>query len=144
MSTAPVTDKNLHVTVITPAKSVLDTTATSVVVPAFDGELGVLPGHADLLALLGTGEMRLTTADGKIRKLALRGGFLQVNHNKVTVLTPESAAAEDLKPELLNTELEKLNAEKPTKLEERDALAVKRDWLNARQRVIKGPGNSSH
>jgi F-type H+-transporting ATPase subunit epsilon len=143
VSLAPATDKALHVTVITPAKSVMDTTATSVVVPAFDGELGVLPGHADLLALLGTGEMRLTTADGNTRRLALRGGFLQVNHNKITVLTPESAAPEELKPEALNAERDKLNAEKPTKLEERDALAVRREWLNARQRVLKTPGSSS-
>ena len=142
MSLAPATDKALHVPVITPAKSVLDTTATSVVVPAFDGELGVLPGHADMLALLGTGEMRLTTADGNTRRLALRGGFLQINHNKVTVLTPESAAPEEIKPELLNAEREKLSAEKPTKLDERDALSIKREWLNARQRVLKTPGSS--
>src|SRR5882724_7025493 len=142
MSLAPATDKKLHVTVITPAKSVLDTSATSVVVPAFDGELGVLPGHADMLALLGTGELRLTTAEGSARRLAIRGGFLQVNHNQVTVLTPESAAPEELKPEVLNAESEKLSAEKPTKLEERDALATKNDWLKARQRVLKGPGSS--
>lgn len=142
MSLAPATDKNLHLTVITPAKSVLDTSAVSVVVPAFDGELGVLPGHADMLALLGSGELRLTTAEGTTRKLAIRGGFLQVNHNKVTVLTPESAAPEDLKPENLNVEREKLNAEKPTKPDEREALSMKRDWLNARQRVLKAPGAS--
>jgi F-type H+-transporting ATPase subunit epsilon len=134
---------NLHLTVITPAKSVLDANAVSVVVPAFDGELGVLPGHADMLALLGTGELRLTTPEGNTRRLAIRGGFLQVNHNKVTVLTPESAAPEDLKPENLNSEREKLSAEKPTKPEDRDALTVKRDWLNARQRVLKTP-DSSH
>lgn len=145
MSLAPATDKNLHVTIITPAKSVLDTKATSVVVPAFDGELGVLPGHADLLALLGTGELRLTTLEGNTRKLAIRGGFLQVNHNNVTVLTPESAAPEEMKPELLTSEREKLDAEKPTKLDERDALAIKRDWLNARQRVLKAStSGSSH
>jgi F-type H+-transporting ATPase subunit epsilon len=128
-------DKNLHVTVITPARSVFDAEATAVVVPAFDGELGVLPGHAAMLALLGTGELRVNTADGKIKHLAIRGGFLQVNHNKVTVLTPESVTGEDLKPDELQKEAQKLDAEKPIKLEERDALDTKKQWLRAKQKV---------
>ena len=130
-------DTNLHLTVITPARSVFDADAKSVVAPAFDGELGVLPGHAALLALLGTGELRVTTPDGAHRRLAIRGGFLQVNNNKVTVLTPESLAPEDIKPEALQAELQKLEAEKPTKPEERDALAAKRAWANVRQRVTR-------
>jgi len=128
-------DKNLHVTVITPARSVFDADATAVVVPAFDGELGVLPGHAAMLALLGTGELRVNTADGTIKHLAIRGGFLQVNHNKVTVLTPESVTGEDLKPDELQKEAQKLDSEKPTKLEERDALDTKKQWLRAKQKV---------
>ncbi|HYG73520.1 MAG TPA: ATP synthase F1 subunit epsilon [Planctomycetota bacterium] len=128
--------KTLHVTVITPAKSVFDAQATSVVVPAFDGELGVMPGHAPLLALLGTGEMRLTTPNGETKKLALRGGFLQVNNNNVTVLTPEAASGEELKPDALLAELEKINAQKAVKLEERDAQEVKRQWVRARQKAV--------
>ena len=128
-------DKHLHVTVITPARSVFDADATAVVVPAFDGELGVLPGHAAMLALLGTGELRVNTSDGKIKHLAIRGGFLQVNHNNVTVLTPESVTAEDLKSDELQKEAQKLDAEKPVKLEERDALDIKKQWLHAKQKV---------
>ena len=129
------TDKHLHVTVITPARSVFDADATAVVVPAFDGELGVLPGHAAMLALLGTGELRVNTADGKIKHLAIRGGFLQVNHNKVTVLTPESVTGDDLKADELQKEAQKLDAEKPIKLEERDLLDTKKQWLRAKQKV---------
>lgn len=128
-------DKNLHVTVITPARSVFNAAATSVVVPAFDGELGVLPGHAAMLALLGTGELRLGTAEGGTKRLAIRGGFLQVHHNNVTVLTPESVTSEDIKPEDLQKEAQTLDAEKPVKLEEREALETKRQWLKAKQKV---------
>ena len=130
-------DKNLHVTVITPARSVFDAKANAVVVPAFDGELGVLPGHAPLLALLGTGEMRLTNTDGSQRRMAIRGGFLQVNQNRVTVLTPEAVSGEELKADALQKEFEQLNTEahKTTKLEDRDAQEVKRQWLKARQKA---------
>ena len=128
---------NLHVTVITPARSVLNADAQAVVVPAFDGELGVLPGHADMLALLGSGVLRLTTPEGNVQRMAIRGGFLQINHNKVTVLTPESASTSEIKPDALKAERDKLNAEKPTKLNERDALELRRAWLSARERTLK-------
>ena len=131
-------DKTLHVSVITPAKPVFDGAAEAVVVPAFDGELGVLPGHAAMLALLGTGELRVTTAAGALRRLAVRGGFLQVYANKVTVLTPESLAPEEIDAEALKAEIKKLDAEKPVKLEEREALEARRAWAKTRQRVGLG------
>jgi F-type H+-transporting ATPase subunit epsilon len=127
---------NLHVTVITPAKAVFDADAKAVVAPAFDGELGVLPGHAAMLALLGTGELRVTTPEGGMRKLAIRGGFLQVNDNKITVLTPESVAPEDIKPEALQAEAQKLDTEKLTKLEDREAQELRRGWLKTRQKIV--------
>jgi F-type H+-transporting ATPase subunit epsilon len=130
-------DKTLHVTIITPARAVFDAEAKAVTVPAFDGELGVLPGHAPLLALMGTGELRVTTVAGAIEKIAVRGGFLQVANNKVTVLTPESVSGGEVSLDALKAELDKLAAEKPTKLEERDAQEIRRAWAKARQRVAK-------
>ena len=130
------TDKNLHVTVITPAKSVFDAEAKSVVVPAFDGEVGVMPGHAPMLALLGTGELRVVLPDGRHQKLAIRGGFLQVNKNVVTVLTPESISSTDIVPATLDAEIQKLATENPIKLEERDALETRRSWARTRKRVL--------
>jgi F-type H+-transporting ATPase subunit epsilon len=144
MATATAGSSKLHITVITPAKAVLDADATSIVVPAFDGELGVMPGHADMLALLGAGVLRLTTPEGNQQRVAIRGGFLQVNHNKVTVLTPESLAQTDLKADALAAERQKLDAEKPTKLEERDAQTQKREWLVARERTLQPTSHAGH
>src|SRR5687767_8997868 len=136
MATAVEGTKNLHVTVITPAKSVFDAAAKSVVVPAFDGEVGVMPGHAPMLALLGTGELRIVMPDGSIQKLAIRGGFLQVNKNVVTVLTPESVSSTDIVPATLDAEIQKLTGENPSKLEEREALETRRNWARTRKRVL--------
>ena len=129
--------KNLHFAVITPAHMALNIDAQFVVVPAFDGELGVMPGHAAMLSLLGIGEVRITTLEGQIRRLVIRGGFLQVKRAKVTVLTPEAFAPDEIKLDALQTELEKLNAEKPIKLDERETLKTKLAWVKARQRVVQ-------
>lgn len=135
MATEAATEKLLHLTVITPARAVLNTDAHGVVAPAFDGEVGVLPGHAAMLALLGTGELRVNGVDGKVRHLAIRGGFLQVSQNKVTVLTPESAAAEEIKPDVLKAELEKLNATPHIKAEEQEAFETQKAWIKVREKV---------
>jgi F-type H+-transporting ATPase subunit epsilon len=132
---ASTTQAQLHVTVITPAKSVYDAMVSAVVAPAFDGELGVLPGHAPLMALLGTGEVRVTAADGSRKRLAVRGGFLQVTNNKITLLTPESIAAEDIKKDVLEAEAKQLETEQPTKPAERAALQSRKQWLKVRQKI---------
>jgi F-type H+-transporting ATPase subunit epsilon len=128
-------DTPLHLTILTPARAVYDADVSSVVAPAFDGEVGILPGHAPFLALLGSGVLRATVSGGQTARFAVRGGFMQVNANKVAVLTPESLAAADIQPQALQAEQDKLDAEKPVKFEERDALAVRREWLKAKQKV---------
>ena len=79
----------LTVSVISPEKILFEGTARSVVAPGHDGELGILPGHAPLMTVLGTGVLRLDGSDGGSR-FRVQGGFLQVVDNVVRIVT-ESA-----------------------------------------------------
>ncbi|HUF12315.1 MAG TPA: hypothetical protein VMN78_04380, partial [Longimicrobiales bacterium] len=54
----------LHVSVISPEASLYEGDATSVVAPAFDGEVGILTGHAPMMTLLGKGELRVEGGGG--------------------------------------------------------------------------------
>ena len=83
----------LNCTVVTPERAVLDEAAESVVVPAHDGEIGILPGHARLLAKLGVGVLRVTSG-GKTREMFVEGGFVQVADDRVTVLTDFATAVD--------------------------------------------------
>ena len=49
----------LKVSVISPERTLFDGSVESLVAPAFDGEVGILPGHAPMLTLLGKGVLRL-------------------------------------------------------------------------------------
>ena len=80
----------LKVSVISPEASLYEGDATSVVVPAFDGEVGILTGHAPMMTLLGKGELRIDGASGK--KFTIEGGFLQVLGNHVRVVTERGKA----------------------------------------------------
>ena len=73
----------LTVSVISPEAVLFEGTTDSVVAPAFDGELGILTGHAPMMTLLGRGELRLGTGD----RFRVEGGFLQVVDNQVRVVT---------------------------------------------------------
>jgi F-type H+-transporting ATPase subunit epsilon len=79
----------LRVAIISPERTVYEGEADMVVAPAWDGEVGVLRGHAPMLVLLGTGEMRITRA-GAVERFPVSGGFMQVADDVVTVLS-ESA-----------------------------------------------------
>ena len=79
----------LHVIVISPERTVFDGEADSVVAPAWEGEVGILRGHAPFMALLGSGEVRVKR-DGAVERLHVEGGFIQVVNNVVTVLSEKA------------------------------------------------------
>ena len=76
----------LKVSVISPERTLFDGSVDSVVAPAFDGEVGILPGHAPMMTLLGKGTLRLGAA-GSAGRFVVEGGFLQVVDDAVRVVT---------------------------------------------------------
>ncbi len=90
----------VHFVVVTPEAQVAEGTAQSVVIPAHDGELGVLRNRAPLMCELGIGQMRYT-ADGQTKRLFIDGGFAQVNRNDVTVLSARAVPDSEITPEMI-------------------------------------------
>ena len=80
----------LQVSVISPEKTIYEGEADQVIAPAWDGQLGVLKGHAPMLVLLGEGELRITRG-GADERFHIRGGFLQVADDVVTVLSEHAS-----------------------------------------------------
>lgn len=91
----------IDLVVITPERKVLEETTDSVVIPAHDGELGILPRRAPLMCELGIGALRYQKA-GRTERVMISGGFAQVHHNQVTVLTEQAVTASELTPEVLS------------------------------------------
>jgi F-type H+-transporting ATPase subunit epsilon len=82
----------LNVSVISPEAVLYEGTADSVVAPAFDGQVGILTGHAAMVTLLGKGELRLESGAGS-QRYQVEGGFLQVADNHVRVVTERATQA---------------------------------------------------
>ena len=87
----------LQLEIVTPERLAYSDTVDSVVLPGAEGEMGVLPHHAPLLATLGVGELRIRKG-GEEEFFAIAGGFVQVRPDKVVVMaeTADMAAEIDL------------------------------------------------
>ena len=83
--------QKLRVAVISPERTVYEGDADMVVVPAWDGQIGILRGHAPLLALVGKGTLRVTNG-GAEQRFEIEGGFMQVADDVVTVLSERAGA----------------------------------------------------
>lgn len=88
----PGSGRTFTVSVISPERKLFEGQAKFVVVPAFDGELGILYGHAPLMALLGKGALRIETTAGT-RRFRVSGGFVQVVDNEVSIASEEAEEA---------------------------------------------------
>jgi F-type H+-transporting ATPase subunit epsilon len=82
----------LKVAVISAERTVFEGDADMVVAPAWDGQVGVLRGHAPMLVLLGSGDLRVTRA-GTEQHFHVAGGFMQVVDDVVTVLSEDASTA---------------------------------------------------
>jgi F-type H+-transporting ATPase subunit epsilon len=99
----------ISVQILTPERVVMQTQADSVVVPAAEGELGILPHHAPLLAELAPGNIRLRRGD-QTEFFAVSGGYIQVRDNEVSVFAETAEMAHEIDVERARQAAEKARA----------------------------------
>ena len=80
----------LKVSVISPESVLFEGEVSSVVAPAYDGEVGILENHAPMMTLLGSRVLRL--GGSSERRFNIEGGFLQVVENNVRIVTEKASA----------------------------------------------------
>ncbi len=76
----------LDVQLVAADRMVWEGEANGVSARTTEGELGILPGHAPLLSVLIEGEVRIDPTDGQRKVATIDGGFVSVDHDKVTVV----------------------------------------------------------
>jgi F-type H+-transporting ATPase subunit epsilon len=105
---------------VTPEQQVLDETIAQAIVPAHDGQIGILTGRAPLLVKLGTGALRVDLPGGGRRFFFVDGGVAQMKDNKLTILSTDAAAADEIDVESARAEYAEAQARQAT-----DARAAK-------------------
>ncbi len=84
----------LHFELVTPEALVRSEDVHMVVVPGSEGDFGVLQGHAPMMTVIRNGELLVYSAPGTVSaRIALEGGFAEVNEKGLTVLAEKATVA---------------------------------------------------
>ncbi|NQW71207.1 MAG: F0F1 ATP synthase subunit epsilon [Actinobacteria bacterium] len=86
----------LVVNVVSAERALWSGSAKSVVAKTPEGEIGIMPGHEPVLALLVDSALRIEEADGTKMLVAVHGGFFSVDSNVVNVIAEIAELAEDI------------------------------------------------
>ena len=101
--------KKLTLTVVTRERKIIDVDADEVILPASDGEIGVLPGHTPLLTTLRIGPLRYRSGS-TVERFVISWGFAEVLPDRVIVLAERGVTLSEIDP--VAVEAERAAAEK--------------------------------
>jgi len=102
----------LSLEVATPERELVRELVSDVQVPGKNGYMGILPGHAPLLGLLGIGTLTyVSVSDGKKRYLSIHQGFLEVLEDHVRVLADVAERAEEIDAQRARAALQRAQQE---------------------------------
>ncbi len=87
--------KTMKLEIVTPHGLVYDADVAQVTLPGKEGEFGVLPDHASLVALLDAGVITIETADKKEINVAINSGYVKVDENKVSCIVDGAVTLND-------------------------------------------------
>src|SRR3954453_15506581 len=118
---------------VTPEQQLLDEQVSQAIVPAHDGQVGILTGRAPILVKLGTGTLRIDLAGGQRRYFFVDGGVAQMKDNKLTILSTEAKPASEIDAETARAVYAEAAARKATDVKS----AEEREHQLARARAMQ-------
>ena len=136
-STATLTCK-----LITPDGILADETVQYASVPAHDGQFGVMPGRAPIVAKLGLGLLTLKTGDRSEKVFMVEDGFVQVSGNTIRVLasnaqTPADLDEQEAKAELAEAEARRVPKDHPDPVAEQERISRQMERAKLKLRLIR-------
>lgn len=81
---------------VSPERLLLSRPVEMVVIPAADGEMGILPGHAPAIVTLAGGVIRVTENGQVTESLFVPGGFAEITPDRLTILADEATPVSSL------------------------------------------------
>jgi F-type H+-transporting ATPase subunit epsilon len=88
--------EKIHLEVVTPERKVFEAEVDRVEVPGLDGELGILPGHTELISQLKPAGLLTYYSDEQKGQMAISDGFVEVSPDRVVVLADKAERPEDI------------------------------------------------
>lgn len=86
----------MQIEIVSTEKAIFSGDATRIIVIGLLGELGIFPGHTQLLTALKPGPVRIVKPNGEDEILYISGGILEVQPQLVSILADIAVRAADL------------------------------------------------
>lgn len=96
--------------IITPMRTALEAEVSSIRLPASQGEMEVLPGHAAIITSVANGELTYTCPGQTPQSLFVGGGFLQVENDNVLLVTDTALTVDEIDTSSVEKALERAQA----------------------------------
>ena len=92
--------ENFTIEIISPEKSIIKSSATEVVIPSYEGEMGILKDHVSLITFLRPGVITIFN-DADKKKFFVEEGTVEFSNNNLLILTSKARGLNDFDAELL-------------------------------------------
>jgi F-type H+-transporting ATPase subunit epsilon len=98
-------DTKINFDFVSPEESIVSSEVEMVLIPAKEGDAGILPNHAPFMSILRQGIVEVTFDKDNIKKYLVEGGFADVTPEKITILAESSLNLTDITDAALKDEL---------------------------------------
>ncbi len=118
----------LHLKIITPKKIVYEKNVESVTAPADDGEITILPNHANLFTLLKEGIIKVKYQENE-DYFSIGAGYLQTDGKELVILVSRAYGQDEINEKLINEAMEaakKLASQAKDEKSRQEALSLMR------------------
>ncbi len=123
----------LQFDLVSPERLLLSEDVDMVTLPGSEGDFGVLPGHAPVLSTLKSGVVEVKGVEDALSRLFVRGGFAEVNGDKVTVLAEEATVLAELNLEELDQNIKNTEEDLAAAKSDQDRERVSESLEHLRQ-----------
>ena len=110
-----------------------DDNIEEVVIPAYEGEMGILKDHIPIISFLKPGILKLYNSQNKEEKFYIEDGVVEFNDNCLTVLTSKISNIKDLKANVIS----EIISESEKKLEDQNINDNERYLINQKIDILK-------
>jgi F-type H+-transporting ATPase subunit epsilon len=132
----------LELEIVSPERLLLSKPVDMVVIPAAEGDMGVLPQHAPMLVALRGGVIAITEGTGVTDRLFIAGGFAEITPDRCTVLANEAVPVAELTAAAAQARLaEATAAYEGTDKMDMTALETAMDRLQSARAMLEAAGS---
>ena len=102
-------DTKINFDFVSPEESIVSSEVDMVLIPAIEGDAGILPNHAPYMTILRQGIVEVTFEKDNIKKYFVEGGIADVTPQKITILAESSINLTDIDDTALIEKLKQID-----------------------------------